>query len=245
MKKLGAGISAVVPVYNSQNTLGELVGRLEYTLAHFDFYEIILVDDASPDASYEKIKEIALKKPHATGIALEENCGQQCAILCGLRHAKYEYAVIIDDDLEQSPEDIWALFDKILEGYDAVYGVPAYTAARSFGSLMRDALFRMMTDIPKGIKVSSFRIINRKTSEAVCRADTKFVYISMEILRHTRNIANVAINRGPKAASNYTLRKLAAVYRNIITTYGKCFLFKRKRAKGACYKIREIVGGEK
>jgi undecaprenyl-phosphate 4-deoxy-4-formamido-L-arabinose transferase len=245
MKKYDAGVSVVVPVYNSQNTLGELARRLEYALARFDAYEIILVDDASPDASYEKIKEIALKKPHATGIALEENCGQQCAILCGLRHAKYDYSVIIDDDLEQSPEDIWALYNKILEGYDAVYGVPRYKGARSLGSLMRDALFKMMTHIPKGIKVSSFRMINRKTRDAVCRADTKFVYISMEILRHTRSIANVVISRGPKARSNYTLGKLAAVYKNIIMTYGRCFLFKRKRAKGACYKIREIVGGEK
>ena len=245
MKKFDAGISVVVPVYNSQNTLEELIERLEYALSRFDGYEVILVDDASPDASYDKAKEIAQEKPYVAGIVLEKNSGQQCAILCGLRHAKYEYTVIIDDDLEQSPEDIWALYEKICEGYDAVYGISQYKSVKNLGSLMRDALFRLMTHIPKGIKVSSFRIMNSRTREAVCLADTKFVYISMEILKHTQNIANITINRGPKAESNYTFKKLTAVYKNIIMTYGKCFLFKHKRAKGSCYKIREISGGEK
>lgn len=245
MRKIDAAVSVVVPVYNSRNTLEDLVKRLECVLERFDGYEIILVDDASPDESYEKIKEIAYEKPYIKGIALDYNSGQQCAVLCGLRHAKYGYSVIIDDDLEQNPEDILALHKKISEGFDAVYGITPYKSMRSFGSLMRDALFKVMTHIPKGIKVSSYRIINSRTRDAVISADTEFVYISMEILKHTKNIANITISRGPKAESNYTFKKLAAVYKNIILTYGKCFLLKRGIKKGSCYKIRETTGGEK
>jgi glycosyltransferase involved in cell wall biosynthesis len=243
MQMKDAGISVVVPVYNSENTLPELVRRLEEVLSAFREYEIILVDDLSRDKSWEVIKELAKSGKSVIGVNLRENSGQQCAILCSLRHALFEYTVIIDDDLEQSPEDIIALYNKMQQGYDAVYGIPRYSGARSAGSHMRDVLFNALTDIPKGIKVSSFRMMNEKTREAVISADTRFVYISMEILKHTNNIANVDIKSGPKAASNYSFSKLLKLYANIFKTYCKCPLFKKAKAKGQCYEISKKVGG--
>lgn len=243
MKKIAAGISVVVPVYNSEKTLTELVERVKYVIAQFDDFEIILIDDKSRDGSWRVIKAFAIEQSFVTGIALKANCGQQCAILCGLRHAQYEYTVIIDDDLEQRPEDIIKLYNEIQKGYDAVYAIASYKSARSFGSFMRDILFRRMTNIPKGVKVSSFRILNRKTLDAVILSDTKFVYISMEILQHTNKIANIKTQSGKKSISNYSFIKLLKLYKNIILTYNKCFLSRGAKKKGECYKVREIVGG--
>ncbi len=237
-----ATVSVVVPVYNSQNTLCKLVERLECALQKFHRYEIILVDDASRDESFKRIKEIAESNSRILGISLLENSGQQSAILCGLRHSKYEFTVIIDDDLEQKPEDIERLYDKLSQGYDAVYGIVPGRGVRKAGSFMRDQLFRIMTDIPRRVKVSSFRIINKKTRDAVSLADTRFVYISMEILKHTNNIANIAIDFGSKAQTNYSLVKLCKLYKNIITTYGKCPFIGKNNKKGDCYTVREIVG---
>ncbi len=246
MKKITAGISVVVPVYNSEKSLKELAERLKNVLAQFDTYEIILVDDASCDTSYEVIKEIAHEESCITSIALESNSGQQSAILCGLRHAKLDYTVIIDDDLEQSPEDIIHLYNEIQKGYDVVYGIAEYNSerVRSVGSLMRDLLFKVMTDIPKGIKVSSFRIMNKNTRDAVILADTQFVYISMEILKHTINIANIKTRIGLKAKSNYSFAKLIDLYKKIISTYSKCCLFRGSQKIRQCYKVREIIGGK-
>jgi undecaprenyl-phosphate 4-deoxy-4-formamido-L-arabinose transferase len=164
--------------------------------------------------------------------------------LCGLRHARYEYTAIIDDDLEQDPEDIIRLYNKLEEGYDVVYGIAEYKGTRSVGSYMRDLLFNMLTDIPKGVKVSSFRIMNKKVRSEVIEARTRFVYISMEILNATNNIANITISKGPKARTNYTFRKLLALYKNILRTYSKCFLFSRSEI-GECYKIEEIIREDK
>ena len=237
-----AAVSVVVPVYNSQSTLEELAQRLEGVMGKFKEYEIIFVDDASCDQSFEAIRKIASANSHVKGIGLEKNSGQQSAILCGLRYARYDYTVIIDDDLEQKPEDILRLYEKSVQGYDVVYGIVPGRGVRKAGSLMRDLLFCVMTDIPRGVKVSSFRIINKKTRDAVILADTSFVYISMEILKHTRNIANISIANGPKAQSNYSLGKLFALYKNIITTYGRCPLIGRANKKGSCYSVRETIG---
>ncbi len=244
MKKIDADISVVVPVYNSQNTISKLLERLSHVLNRFDHNEIILVDDKSSDQSWEIIKEQAKKNSNITGITLTQNSGQQSAILCGLRHARYGYSVIIDDDLEQNPDDIIKLYEKMLEGYDSVYAIVEYSGARGVGSVMRDLLFRMLTDIPKGIKVSSFRIMNKETRDAVIKAQTDFVYISMEILKSTQNIGNIAINKGASAKSNYTFKSLVLLYKNIFRTYSKSFLFRRKKM-GDCYFIDEIVGDEK
>ena len=242
MRVSDAKVSVVVPVYNSQSTLEELAQRLGNILDKFKEYEIIFVDDASFDTSFEKIKVIASENGRVKGISLKENSGQQSAILCGLRYVKYDYTVIIDDDLEQNPEDILRLYDKLMQGYDAVYGIVPGRGVRKAGSLMRDLLFRIMTDIPRGVKVSSFRIINKKTRDAVILADTRFVYISMEILKHTNNIANIAIEHGPKSQSNYSLSKLIALYKSIITTYGRCPFISKKNKKGDSYTVRETVG---
>ncbi len=245
MQTIDDSICVVVPVYNAAATLRDLVRQLTEALNSFTSWRIVLVDDKSLDASADIIRELCHANSRIVGILLAANAGQQCAVFCGLGFCDANYAVIIDDDLEQSPKDIILLYDEILKGYDVVYGVSRATVQkghfRRIGSALRDRLFDAITKKPKDKKVCSFRIMNRATVDNVLRADTKFVYISMEILRHTHNIQNIPVAYNASAPSGYGLLHLMVLLLKIYIYYAPRTVLKRLRKKGACCSIKEII----
>jgi undecaprenyl-phosphate 4-deoxy-4-formamido-L-arabinose transferase len=127
-----------------------------------------------------------------------------------------------------------------------VYGVSAAEkgAIRNLGSRLRDNLFDRITDKPKRIRVCSFRIINRATVEKVVNANTRFVYISLEILKHTSRIGNISVRTGRRAPSGYHLLKLIRLLLRMYVYYTPCRLYKRLRKHGACYEIGEALRRE-
>src|SRR6266851_3461343 len=120
------GISVVVPAYNSELSLPELTRRLQPVLeaAAVD-YELILVDDNSRDETWQVIQDLVRKSPWIRGVHLMRNYGQHNALLCGLRAARYELIVTMDDDLQHPPEEIPKLVEKLGPKIDVVYGTPA------------------------------------------------------------------------------------------------------------------------
>ena len=119
-------ITAVIPVYNSAENLEFLLMRLSKVLAeNSDGYEVILVNDGSQDSSWRVICDLADKNDSVKGLNLMRNYGQHNALLAGIRMAKHEIIVTIDDDLQHPPEEIPKLLSKLSEGYDIVYGRPA------------------------------------------------------------------------------------------------------------------------
>jgi undecaprenyl-phosphate 4-deoxy-4-formamido-L-arabinose transferase len=124
-RKPAPSISVVIPVYNSEGSLPELVERLQQSLISLTrHFEVILVNDGSRDRSWEVICQIAQTFSWVHGINLMRNYGQHNALLCGIRAAKYEVIVTMDDDLQHPPEEISKLLAKMAEGYDVVYGAP-------------------------------------------------------------------------------------------------------------------------
>ena len=118
-------ISVVVPVYRSEATLSELVQRLSEVLSMIaQHYEIILVNDGSPDNSAAVIRDLIRETPALRAFELMRNYGQHNALLCGIRAAQYELIVTIDDDLQNPPEEIPKLVERLNTGYDVVYGTP-------------------------------------------------------------------------------------------------------------------------
>ncbi len=246
MRKIDDSICAVVPVYNAEATLTELVDRLERALGRFREYSVVLVDDGSTDGSAALIGRLCRERARVTGILLEGNFGQQSAILCGLRHAKGNCAVVIDDDLEQDPADILTLYDELKKGYDVVYGAAQNRdkgAFRAFGSRLRDRLFDRISQKPADVRVCSFRIMARGLVEKVIRADTRFAYISLEIFKHTRNAKSVELRYAPAPRSGYRAARLVALLLNMYVYYAPKTALGFLRKRGPCYEIKRILNG--
>lgn len=241
-----ANFCAVVPVYNAEDTLDELVARLDAALRAFETYSIVLVDDGSADRSAARIRELCKEYPQVTGILLGGNFGQQSAVLCGLRHAEGSCVAILDDDLEQAPEDILLLYDELQKGYDVVYGTAKCRekgAFRGFGSRLRDALFDRITQKPKEVRVCSFRVMTRELAEKISRADTCFVYISMETFLHTKNAKSVEVSYARSRRSGYRASRLIALLCKMYVYYAPKTALKFLRRSGASYTIKEVIRG--
>ena len=123
--RLSPGISIIIPVYNSESSLQELALRLAQTLpALGEFYQVILVNDGSQDGSWQRVSELVEQHTWISGINLMRNYGQHNALLCGIRSAKFDTIVTMDDDLQHPPEEIPLLLEKLAQGYDVIYGTP-------------------------------------------------------------------------------------------------------------------------
>ena len=119
-------ISVVTPVYNGEGSVAELCRRLGEVLPRVAVqHEIILVNDGSRDRSWEVISELSSRSQAVRGLNLMRNYGQHNALLCGIRAAKYEVIVTMDDDLQHPPEEIPRLLEQLEQGFDVVYGAPA------------------------------------------------------------------------------------------------------------------------
>ena len=175
--------SVVVPVYNSQESLNELFGRLSKVFSQMDkSFEVIFVNDASPDNSISVLKQIANTSNNVTVIDLFNNAGQQNALMCGFNYCKGEYIITIDDDLQNPPEEIPNLFDKLLKGYDAVFGYyekKNHKKYKNVGSLMIRKLNHYIFNLKGNLKFSSFRIIKREVINEIKDIRTPFPYISL------------------------------------------------------------------
>ena len=114
-------ISIVIPVYNSEACIPVLHQEVLVAFKDFHSYELIFVNDKSKDRSWEKIAEACSLNPNVKGISLRRNFGQDNAILAGLKFAKGDYIVIMDDDLQHAPADIFKLYDECRKGYDVCY----------------------------------------------------------------------------------------------------------------------------
>jgi len=243
VNKIDKSISVVVPVYNSEKTLDELIKRLSKTLYIFNEYQIILVNDNSKDNSFDIISDYAKEDKNIIAINVIENVGQQLATFLGLKYAKGDYVVIIDDDLAQNPEDIVKLYNEIEKHYDVVYGIKKNQSnksiIRNLGSTIRDLTFNTITKKPKHIKVSSFRIMRKEVVRKILKANTKFIYISMEILKHTSNISNVYVEYTKGTTTNYNFRKLTSIIKNMHIYYSKQKVFRTKEMPADIFKLSE------
>ncbi|MFA6808074.1 MAG: glycosyltransferase, partial [Eubacteriales bacterium] len=187
-------------------------------------HEIILVDDGSTDNSYAKMCTLHSFDSRVKIIRLKKNYGQQNAIMCGLHYALGDFIVIMDDDIQNPPEEIENLFLKIIEGYDLVYGIPDrkyYNFYRFLGSQMRDFLFNIMLNKPKSIKVSSFRIMSRNLAQEIIKDKTSFVYISAITFKKKVKVANISVAHAKReyGGSNYSFVKLIKLFLNIFVNY--------------------------
>ena len=210
-------ISVVVPVFRSASLLTALVQRLKEALnAEGRAWEIILVDDASPDESYAVMQHLRAEDQRLRIVQFARNHGQQHATLCGLNYARGTEVVTIDDDLQSSPEDIASLLAKLRSGYAAVIGRitnKRHGWWRNLGSRANQYFAEKIIGKPRGLYLSSFRALSRPAVDRIVRYKGAHPHIAALLLKSVpaEAIANVDVSHAPRpdgGSSTYTLRKL-------------------------------------
>jgi len=223
--------------------LVELYSAIKKTAAANDFeFELILIDDHSPDQSYQKIVELHNQDSRVKGIRLAQNFGQQNAIFCGFNYALGDYIITMDDDLQHHPQDIALLYQQIKMGYDVVYAIPeerAYSFYRRLGSKLTNWLFNLITSKNERIRVSSFRIITKKILKKITASNKSFIYLSAIILKEEPEIANIYTKQQQRkyGQSNYNFLKLLKLFLKLYIYYGKLPLLKYLRRQKRQYII--------
>ncbi len=219
------GISVVVPVYNSQDTLKPLVARLKSTLEHCtDVFEVILINDGSQDNSWQVIKELVDSYEFAKGLDLMRNYGQHNALLAGIREVKYDIIITIDDDLQHPPEEVLELLEKLNEGYDVVYGTPQieqHGLWRDVASQITKMTLRSVMNVEIARNVSAFRVFRTCLRDAF--SDYHGVHPSIDVLLAwgTKRFAAIPVKHMPREGgkSNYTFVKLVVHAINMMTGF--------------------------
>ncbi|MEM4188670.1 MAG: glycosyltransferase family 2 protein, partial [Candidatus Hadarchaeum sp.] len=217
----GKLISVVIPVYRGKPTVHTLVQELEEVLKSIGCHgEIILVDDASPDNAWELVKRMCQEHSHLVrGIRLMRNSGQHNAIMCGLRHARGELIITMDDDGQHPPEEIPKLLKAIEEtGADVVYGVPKnrnHAPWRNLGSWIVVTFYKLV--FKTRVTPSAFRIMRRQVVDAILSYDLNYTYIDGLLAWNTDRIAQIEVEHRPRkeGRSGYTFGKLFTLAMNL------------------------------
>ncbi len=214
--------SVVIPVYKSEKIITKTVTLVrEFFLSHGERFEIILVNDGSPDASWLVISNLAQQYPQVTAIDLLKNYGQHHANLCGFREAQGDFIITMDDDLQNPPQEIAKLIEKAQAGYDLVLGrfeVKNHSAVRRIGSTFVGWLNRKVFEVNDNLILSNFRIIRRDVIDRVCRDTSVSPYVPGLLLKFSHRRANVLVKHLPRleGKSNYTWRKIFRLVANIL-----------------------------
>src|SRR5258706_12650804 len=226
-ERLPTGISVVVPVYNSEQTLETLLERLATVLtacAGAEAFEVILVNDASRDRSWDVGARLSARYPWVRGIDLMRNYGQHNALLCGIRAAHFDKIVTLDDDLQNPPEEIPLLLAKLNEGLDVVYGKPQelqHGLWRNLASWITKAVLKGAMGAETARHISAFRMFHTALRQALAAYRSPFVSIVVLLTWGTTRFAAVAVKHESRAAgrSNYTLKKLLVHAMNLVTGF--------------------------
>lgn len=180
-----ATISVVSPVYRGEKMVAELVRRnVEALSAITEEYEIILVNDCSPDESWREIEKECTNNLKVKGLNLSRNFGQHYAITAGLSYASGEWVVVMDCDLQDRPEEIPNLYKKAQEGYDSVLAQRvqrSHGLFKKMGSKMFYKVFSYLTDTKQDASVANFGIYNRKVIDAVLSMGDAMRYFPTQV----------------------------------------------------------------
>lgn len=220
--------SAVIPVYNSADLVATTIDRtVSFFEQHNLAYELILVNDGSRDSSWSVVRTKALANSHIVAIDMLRNYGQHTANFCGFHHAKGDYVITLDDDMQNPPEEIIHLINKAKEGYDVVLGQfrekkhPFY---RCLGSRLINLVNCRIFLHHEGLVLSNFRIISRDVVDRICAYKSSYPYITGLVLMFASNPANVMVEHDERSSgkSNYNFRRILQLVMRILFNYSSC-----------------------
>lgn len=225
-KKYMKKISIVIPCYRSAKTLPQVLDEIEneFRIHNNIEYEIILVSDASPDKVYDVIQSRASKDCRIKGVEMARNFGQHAALMAGYRLVTGDIVVSMDDDGEVPTNGLFALVDKLNDGYDVAYACYNNIVRglfRAFGTKMNDIMTDLLLEKPQDIQITSFFAAKRFVIDEIVHYTAPYPYVSGLILRTTKRICNVPMTQRKRIAgtSGYTLKKLVSLWLNGFTAF--------------------------
>lgn len=231
-------LSVVSPVYQAQDCLRELYTRLVAVLEkHFDSFELVLVEDGSPDDSWSVMQELAAKDPRVRGLQLSRNFGQHHALTAGLAAARGKWVVVMDCDLQDRPEDIPALYAKAQEGFDVVLARRAQRKdswRKRLSSWAFYKVFNYLTDLNYDGTVANFSICARSVVDEVNRLGeaTRFFGGFLALVGFKKAFIDVQHDARFSGGTSYTFMKLMRLATNVILAHSNKPLHLCVRAGG-------------
>lgn len=217
--------SILIPVYNSEQIIPDTVGQIVKAMRGQKLnFEILTVNDCSPDQSWERQVELAKQYPEVIAIKLLKNYGQHSAVLCAMAHAKGDFMITMDDDLQNPPSEIIKLIDKVHEGYDLVFAKfykKQHSSFRSFGTKVINAINGKIFDKPKDITLTNFRIFSKTVAGRAISYKTNYPYIPGLLLMHASRVGNVYTDHHPRqiGKSNYSILKILSLVSRLLFNY--------------------------
>lgn len=219
-------VSFVIPCYRSANTITmvmeEIIEKME-TIEQYD-YEIILVNDCSPDNTFDVIKCMAESNPHVVAVNLAKNFGQHAALMAGFHQVEGDMVVCLDDDGQTPANEVNKLLNKLDMGYDVVYASYAnkkHSAFRNFGSYVNKKMTEFMLEKPEDLSITSYFAMKRFVVDEMIRYEHCYPYVIGLVLRSTKNICNVSVTHREREEghSGYTIMKLLSLWMNGFTSF--------------------------
>jgi undecaprenyl-phosphate 4-deoxy-4-formamido-L-arabinose transferase len=214
-------LSLIIPVFNAAATIDWVIEQIHADFVGVDF-EVILVNDGSADSSEESCLHLVQKFPDTVRyVHLARNYGEHTAVLAGLRYTRGRFVAILDDDGQNPPHEARRMFEHAWRhDFDVVYGryeFRKHSLLRRAGSWFNDFAAGWVLDKPRGIHLSSFKVMSRMVVDELVKYDGKFPYIDGMIFRITQNVDEIAVSHLPRRAgrSGYNLRKLVALWMNM------------------------------
>lgn len=216
-------LSVVVPIYRGEPFIERLVTDLSRVLPAFtEEYEILLIDDGSPDNSWSLIERATHEYQRVRGIRMMRNYGQHNATLCGVREACYEVVVTMDQDLQHPPEEIPLLLEKLDEGYDVVYGAPRKLPRGFLRNLMTAAIKWILAKViglPSVRNVSAFRAFRTNLREAFVNFQSPSLILDVLLSWGTTRFASVPVKIRQAEHSSYNFTMLVRTAMLILIGY--------------------------
>ncbi|MBD5484739.1 MAG: glycosyltransferase family 2 protein [Lachnospiraceae bacterium] len=223
---MGKLVSFVIPCYRSAQTIGKVVEEIDTAMEKMPEYEheIVLVNDSSPDDTFEVIRELCARRKDICGINLARNFGQHAALMAGFRYIRGEIVVCLDDDGQTPADEVGKLLGEIEEGYDVVYAKythKQHSGFRNFGSKINELMTRIMLGKPKELYLSSYFAARRFVVDEMLRYTNPYPYVIGLVLRTTKNITNVEVSHRERevGTSGYTIGKLLGLWFNGFTAF--------------------------
>ena len=220
-------ISFIIPCYHSEGSVGLVIDEIRQVVSERpDFtYQIIAVNDCSPDNLLAVIRKEAECDPQVLAIDLAKNGGRHNALICGCHYADGDYIVFIDDDQQCPADRLWDLMDPLLNG-DADVAIAKYphktqSAFKNFGSKVNDTVANWLLGKDKDLKFSNFSVMKRFVKDEVIKYQNPYPYLSGLMLRATRNVVNVEMEERERTigVGHYSFSKSFALWMNSFTAF--------------------------